>query len=335
MGAFDFNFKRSEPAAPPTARAPAPTRFTVLFAAAFFLCALAGAAAGPGVLLSGCREGPDRLVLGLVATSPGGAQNGGLPKGEADALAATASTALGIKIELFAFPTPSELIKALGSGQADIAVLGPYAYVAAHDDTGAQLLLKAVKDGQDSTRSDIVVAASSAVGDLAALKALKQKTFGFADPASPESYLFPAAYLIENGVVSKAELLEGGARFLGTDLACLQALLEGRVAAVGCAENALEAAEVRTPDLASRVRVIARTPPVPGLTVAVRAGLDARLADRVKQALLSVVNREEGRRAWKALTGTDGLVEAQEAEYDVIRGMVQTLGLDIEVLAAR
>ncbi len=295
--------------------------------------ALTFALALVGVSAAGCREGPDRLVMGFVAPSFA-AVPGGLPATQADILAEAATAALDIKVEVFGFPSSADLIRALGDGQADIAVFSPYAYVAAHEASGAQLLLKATTGGKSGTGSEIIASTSSGVEDLADLKG---KVFGFVDPASPEGYLFPAAYLVQNGIISTEELAQ--VVFLGDAVSVLRAVAEGRVEAAACAEGLLEAVQPRIPDIKQRVAIIARTPPVPGTTVAVRAGLESRLADRIKQALLAVVNGEgaaegEGRAAWIMITGTDGLGEAQEADYEVIRRMVETLGIDIEVLAA-
>jgi len=286
-----------------------------------------------GVSAGGCREGPDRLVMGLVAPSSA-ASPGGLTTAQADILAEAATTALGIRVEVFGFPSSADLIRALGDGQADIAVFSSFAYVAAHEACGAQLLLKATVNGRGGSGSEIITAASAGVETLTDLKG---KVFGFVDPASPAGYLFPAAYLVQNGIVSAQEL--GKAVFLGDNLAVLRAVMEGEVGAAACAEGLLEATQFQIPDISQRIAVIARTPPVPATTVAVRAGLDSRLADRVKQALLAVVSGEgagkgAGRVAWRMIMGTDSLVEAQEADYDVIRQMIETLGIDVEVLAA-
>ncbi len=285
--------------------------------------------AAAGVSIIGCRQGPDRLVLGFVAPSSA-ATPGGLPQEPSDALARTLSRALGIRVEIYAFPSAVELIKALGDGQADIAVLSPYAYVAGHEASGSQLLLKAITAGRDGTRSEIVVRSDSGLTSLAQLKG---KTFAFSDPASPEGYLFPAAYLVENGVASVQELAK--ALFAGDDAAALKAVLEGRAKVGACSEGIRARLRSEVPDIDQRLLVVAATPPVPETTVAVRTAMDSSLAERVKQAFLSAVRDQEGLTAWRAITGTDGLEEAQEADYDVIRRMVATLGIDIEVLAER
>jgi len=278
-------------------------------------------------LASGCRQGPDKLVMGFVAPSSA-ASPGGLPIAQADILAEAIKEALGIRIEIFAFPTATELVKAIGTGQADIAVFNPFAYVSAHEASGAEVLFKAVTGGASETRSEIIVLAGGGPSTLAELRG---KTFGFVDPASPSGYLFPAAYLVENGVVPSKDLAK--AVFLGDQVAAVRAVIEKTVQAAACAEGTRNLARIQIPDLDNLVTVIATTPPVPGTTIAVRAGLDHALADRITQALLTAINGGDGRLAWRAITGADGIIEAQDPDYDFIRRAVELLGLDVEVLA--
>ena len=47
----------------------------------------------------------------------------------------------------------------MGSGQADVGWLSPFAYVLAHDQNGTQLALTTVRQGSKSYRSQIIVRA--------------------------------------------------------------------------------------------------------------------------------------------------------------------------------
>lgn len=280
-------------------------------------------------LTAGCRKGPDRLVLGIVAPSSP-ANPGGLPREQSEGLSQAIADALatGTRIEVFPFSTAAELIRALGAGHADIAICSAYTYVATHDASGAQVLFKTIIGDQDGTWSDIVALAT---GGPRSLEELKGKTIGFSDPASPWGYLFPAAYLAENGVLTPEDL--GRAVFLGDEQAALRAVLEGRLVATACSGEALALLTQSVPDAGALLAVIASTPPVPGTTVVVRAGLDSDLVDKIKLAIATAVSGGNGRKAWRAITGTDGVVEATDGDYEVIRKMVATLGLDIAVLA--
>jgi phosphonate transport system substrate-binding protein len=280
-------------------------------------------------LTAGCRKGPDRLVLGIVAPSPS-TSPGGLPREHSEKLSLAIADALATetRIEVFPFSTAAELIRALGAGHADIAICSAYAYVATHDASGAQVLFKTTIEGRDGTWSDIVALAA---GGPRSLEELKGKTIAFSDPASLWGYLFPAAFLADNGVLTPQDL--GRAVFLGDEQAALRAVLEGRVAATACSRETLALLTHNVPNAEARLAVIASTPPVPGTTVVVRAGLDSDLVDKIKVAIATAVSGGDGWKAWRAITGTDGVVEATDSDYDAIRTMAATLGLDIAVLA--
>jgi phosphonate transport system substrate-binding protein len=265
--------------------------------------------------------------MGFVAPSSGPSA-GGLPAAQADILAEAVRQVLRIRIEVFAFSTASELVRAVGTSQVDIAVFNPFAYVWAHETSGTQVLFKTVTGGMSETRSEIIVLAADGPR---ALRELKGKTFGFVDPASPSGYLFPAAYLVENGVVPSQDLAK--AVFLGDPIAAVRAVIARTVQAAACAEGTRDLVRLQVPDIDNLVTVIATTPPVPGTTVAVRAGLDHDLVDRIKLALLTAINGGDGRLAWKSITGADGVIEAQDPDYDFIRRAIEVLGLDVEVLA--
>lgn len=292
-----------------------------------FLLCLALMAVIAFATVGGCREGPDKLILG-TAFAGWVAEDSGLPGEDSLKLTQALREALGIPVQVYAFDSQTELVRALGAGRADIAVLGPYAYVLAHDTVGARVILRSATAGWSGTPSQVIALASSrftSVADLAG------KLIGFVDPASPGGYLFPMAHLIRTGLGPSFD--SALVVFLGSEDEVVRAVIDGRVAAGACPEGALARALASMPGVDDALVVITETPPVPGLTVAVRAGLDPALADRVKQAIQTTVGSGEGRLAWLALTGTGGVVEAQNADYDVIREMCDSLGIDVEVLA--
>lgn len=276
------------------------------------------------VVALGCREGPDKLILGLVAPTGSSADHLGL----GETLCRALSRALQIKVEPYAFPTMGDLVKALNAGQVDAAVLNPYAYVVAHDTSGARVVFKSISHGRAAAKAQIVALAE---GGPRSLGDLKGRVVAFSNPASPLGYLFPAALLVRSGVFTVQELSR--AVFLGDAEASVRAVLSGTAAAAACPEGTLTLLRTEVPDIEARLVVLAETEPVPGTTVAVRAGLDPTLVDGLRLAFLSALSGGDSLAAWKVLTGTDGVVEAQDPEYDVIRDMVKTLRLDIAALA--
>ena len=272
----------------------------------------------------GCRKSPAILVFAF-SPSPDSVEE---QMAHAETLASMIGERLGVTVKVYAFDSSMDVVRALGAGQADIGLVHPFAYVAARSAARAQVLLKCVKGGKDTSRSQFIALADGGPGSL---DELTGKVVGFVDPTSDSGYMFPVAHLIQSGIDPTRDLKE--IVFLGSPAEVVRAVLSGRVDAGACYEDARSLAYEEFRDIYERVAVIGHTSPVPMQALVVRTAMRGSLARDVKEALLQVTARGEGRRAWTLLSKTDGLVEADDTDYDVIRGIVSALGIDLEVLA--
>src|SRR3712207_194082 len=134
---------------------------------------------------------PDKLVMGFV------------PSLEAEKISDTAkpmadfiSKELGIPVETFTATNYAGLIEAMGSGKVDIGALAPLAYVLAHDQNGARILLKTSRKGALTYHAMFIARADSGIKSI---EQARGKRMAFVDPASASGYLFPAAYLKNKG----------------------------------------------------------------------------------------------------------------------------------------
>jgi len=157
---------------------------------------------------------------------------------------------------------------------------------------------------------------------------LRGKRLGFPDPASTSGYLYPMKLLIEAGFdpESDFELMA-----LGSHDAAVIALIKGSIDAALCYDDARsKLLETDFADDVDRTRILAYTPDIPADNVAVVGGLDPELRRRVRQALIDLAETEQGAEVLFDLYEVEGLVAAQDADYDVVREMAQVMGLDIE-----
>jgi len=284
------------------------------------VCAVAAATLLVANLVPGCDSGPDRLVFGFVSETVSESL-----LTQSEKLAEALTHALGVEVEVFAFTSTSDLTRALGTGQADIALLTPFAYVVAHDTFGAHALLRCVRNGSDYFSGQIVALAE---GGPRSVEELRGKTVGFVSRTSLSGYLLPAALLIEEGVSPGQDLAE--VVFTGGHEEAVRAVLSGEVDAAACRVDARSAVYGEFRDVFELVTVMAETRPIPNDTVVVRSGLEPGLIVRVKETFKRVTSAGAGRIAWKAVSGSEGFAEAEDPDYDVIREMVSLLGLDVE-----
>ena len=104
---------------------------------------------------------------------------------------------LGRKIELRTVDTWEGLAKSLANGETDIALLGPWGYVLANNEAGAQAISTILYDGKPEYFGIIVTHPDSGIHSMADLKG---KTFAFGDKGSTSGYLVPLHYFMQQGI---------------------------------------------------------------------------------------------------------------------------------------
>jgi len=286
------------------------------------LCLLTVALLLAAAFLPGCGADTGRLIFGFVAQTVSESLSY-----QSEKLEEALSETLDVKVQVFAFNSTADLTKALGSAQVDVALLTPFAYVAAHDTFGAQALLRCVRKGKDHFLGEIVALAE---GGPASLGDLRGARVGFVSQTSISGYLLPLALLIEEGISPTQDFAE--VVFTGGHEEAVRAVLSGELDAAACRVDACSSVYAEAKDVFERVAVIAETGPVPNDTVVVRAGLRPELVVRLKEALERVASGGEGRVAWKAVSRSEGFAEAEDPDYDVVREIAALLGMSFEAM---
>lgn len=300
---------------------------TLAFAASLSLLVLAGcsprndSSAGPGAA-GKANSSPAKLVLGFV------------PSQEADKLADTAkpmadflSKELGVPVSAFTATSYVGLIEAMDSKQADIGSLPPLAYVLAKDRGAAELLLKTSRKGSLTYHSMFVARADSGIKSI---EAARGKRMAFVEPTSTSGYLFPAAYLKKKGF-DPDHFFSDVAYAGGHDQAIIEVYNRGAdVAAVY--DDARNVVEKTIPDVKTRVVKIGQTSEIPNDTISVRPGLDPELVKKIKAAFLKYASSPEGKKNLMDLYEIDGLAEAKDSDYDVVRDTAKLMDISLSSL---
>ncbi|HPU81133.1 PhnD/SsuA/transferrin family substrate-binding protein, partial [Accumulibacter sp.] len=98
------------------------------------------------------------------------------------------SAKLDRPVELRTVDSWEGLAKSLANGETDIALLGPWGYVLANHEAGAQVLATILYDGKPEYFAIMVTHPQSGVSSVADLKG---RTFAFGDKGSTSGYLIP------------------------------------------------------------------------------------------------------------------------------------------------
>lgn len=232
------------------------------------------ATAGTGI----AAEPPLRLGVGLF--QPDKDKNNATYRPLADFLASR----LGRPVELRTVDSWEGLAKSLANGETDIALMGPWGYVLANHEAGAQVVATILYDGKPEYFAIMITHPASGINSPADLKG---KTFAFGDKGSTSGYLIPSHYFMTQGI----DVDRYFSRLLHTSHQAIEKQVSERVLDAGADYNRNRNAMIEQGLIkAEDSKIIWTSPPLPNDAVAVNATLakDARFVRQLRDALADV-----------------------------------------------
>lgn len=240
-------------------------------------------------------------------------------------LAELLSEELGVKVEGFTATNYVGVVEGLGSGQVDFGFIPPFAYVLANKESDAQVILTAINNkGEARYRSQFIVRNDS---DINNFEDIKGKRFAFVDPSSTSGYLFPGAHLISQGIDIEKDIEY---MYSGGHDKSLQLLLNKDVDAVSTFVDVRERYASEFPKAMEETRILGYTEYIPNISVTTSASMDEEMRDKIQEALLKIVETEEGGELLKELFNMYGFEKATDADYEVIRTTAETMNVDLK-----
>lgn len=208
--------------------------------------------------LTGCpaSTSSSNTIKVVLIPADGGTASGTLA--DFKPLFATLSESTGMTFDISVTQSYSAAVEALCSGSADMAFVGPAAYLQAHARGCADLLAVGVHGGKSLYYSGIFVPRGSRMRSLADLKG---KRMAFGDLNSTSSFLMPMAMMIEAGIDPARDL--AAVRLTGSHPNSLAALRAGEVDAAALSFDSFDRAlRAGVPGIET-FRVLARSAPMP------------------------------------------------------------------------
>lgn len=149
------------------------------------------------------------IVVGLIGLSSASAQTLKLGVGmfqpdreKNDAtyrpLAQYLSVKLKRPVELRTVDSWEGLAKSLANGETDMALMGPWGYVLANNEAGAQAVSTILYDDKPEYFAIIVTHPQSGINNISDLQG---KSFAFGDKGSTSGYLIPRHFFMTQGIV--------------------------------------------------------------------------------------------------------------------------------------
>jgi len=275
---------------------------------------------------NGCKEGsvvPEKLRFGLAGYWGGmGDEKSFSPF--VDML----SKSVGIPIEIKLFDAYESLVRALQSGELEIALLPPLAYVQAKAKMPCLKPLRTiVVSGHVMYRGYVLVRNDA---DIIKPKDLRGKRLALVEPWSSSGYLFPLAWLMRSNLHPTQDL--GSIVLTNSHHECIKAVLDGRVDACGTFEGAVQKAR-RDGLPTEMLRVVGVTGRIPNDAVVVHPKVSQTVKDSLDKAFDRLnTTTPEGRIALAPLLDITGFALTDDHFYDHVRSVmkkVSILGLDL------
>ena len=230
---------------------------------------------------------------------------------------------LGLEIELQVTNDYTAAIEAMRNKHIDIAWFGPFSYVLAVEEAGAEAIVNGVrkKTGKATCKSMIVSRSDSAIHTL---EDLKENSFAFVDPASTSGHLIPKKILLEAGIDPDREF--STVFFAGTHNAVGLAVKNGTVDAGALSDTTYERMLSSGDIEEGELRIVNLTNPIPGSPIAVRGDLPPSMKTRIQKALVDM--DQQTIHEVKGWGDIERYQTVLDSDYDIIRETSRILGLD-------
>lgn len=227
----------------------------------------------------------------------------------------------GMKVKPFVANDYNGVIEALRSGKLDIAYLGPFSYVLAHEIAGAEAFAVAVtkKTGRSSYQSKVIARKDKG---LQSIDQLKGRTFAFVDPSSTSGHLFPKAGLMAAGF----DVDKGFSRviFSGSHDASIMAVANNKVDAAAVADRIFDSAVKKGLVQRDDFVVVWHSKPIPESPMVWRKNLDSATKQKVAAAMADIKDLP-----WGDQGLLDGFAPTNDQAYDVVRETAKVLNLEL------
>ncbi|WP_455555647.1 phosphonate ABC transporter substrate-binding protein [Comamonas sp.] len=227
----------------------------------------------------------------------------------------------GMQVKPFVANDYNGVIEALRAGKLDIAYLGPFSYVLAHQIAGVDAFAVAVtkKTGRSAYQSMVIARKDKG---LQSLDHLQGRTFAFVDPSSASGHLFPKAGLMAAGVDTDKGF--GRVIFSGSHDASIMAVANNKVDAAAVADRIFDSAIKKGLVKREDFTVIWHSKPIPESPMVWRQSLDAATKQKVAAALAEIKDLP-----WGDQGLLNGFAATDDQAYDVVRQTAKALNLDL------
>ncbi len=211
-------------------------------------------------------------------------------------LAKFLSNETGVKVKLTILSRYGNIIERFTNENMDGAFFGSFTGAMAIQKLGLIPIARPVNlDGASTYHAHIYTRKDSGIKSV---KDMKGKKMAFVEKATTAGYIFPLAYLKENGI-NNIDTFFSEYFFAGSHDASLVAVLDGK-ADIGASKNTVfDWVREQDPRVDQEIVILSESAKVPSNGLLVRKGLDGGIIDKLKQSLLNLDSSSEGKEVLK------------------------------------
>lgn len=219
-----------------------------------------------------------------------------------------------LHVELFIAKDYQQLVDTLGTGQADLAFMGPSPYVTLTQKYGSFPLLGCLSNGDKTFRGVLVVREDSS---LEYPYQLKNKRLAFVDPCSTMGFQTALTLLTSQGLTLEDITFE----FLGNHQNVAYGVLMGSFDAGAIKPGVFSEFSGRG------LKALAYTEPVAEHPFVAASHLDPALVERLHQAMLRLSDSPQGRAILAEIRpGATAVLAVEDRDYDRLRQIRECIG---------
>ncbi len=233
---------------------------------------------------------------------------------------------IGVPVRFTILSRYGNILERFEAEQMDGAFFGSFTGALAIERIGVVPLARPVNlDGASTYHAHLFVRKDSSIRTVADMRG---KRMAFVDRATTAGYVFPLAWLRENGIASHQGFFSE-AYFTGSHDAAIDAVLE-RKADVGAAKHSVyDRVRKDNARVDAELVVLAESPSVPSNGLCVRKDLQPDLKEALRHALLELERDPEGAKIL-AQFGAMRFIETTAADYQPVLELTRKAGIDLK-----
>lgn len=238
------------------------------------------------------------------------------------------SEKLGIEVKPVTPFTEIDIIEQLKNNEIQLAVMGPFGYVAGTTDENSNIEPFVVygKDKQpNSYNSCLITYPGSGINSIAEMREKASSlSLMFVNPNSTSGHIFPRLYLTKEGLPQLESSFKEIA-FGGSHANTIGAVIQRKAAIGACAYTVLQQEISNNKIKAEDVKTLWVSDDIVIGPIVINKNVSPELKDKLRQALLSMhIDNPE---AWKTIQslsggvarGATGFIESKDSDYDSVR----------------